>query len=136
MKRLTIAAAVTAILFSSTGAVSARRGSARADEPTIFMRVALLLVNFTNQPSQSFNKDDVERLYFTGERSVAAYYDEVSQGRMQVTGQVFGYFKAGARSGYCEIKTWASRARKAATQAGVDLSKFTNVVYIMPIQTA
>jgi hypothetical protein len=137
MKRLLVAAAVAAMLLSATGAAQANRGgSARADEPTIFMRVAVLLINFTNQPSETFAKDDVERLYFSGERSVAAYYDEVSEGQMQVTGQVFGYFKAGARSGKCENKTWASRARTAATRAGIDLSQFTNVVYIFPFQRA
>ncbi len=137
MKRLLVAAAVAAMLFSSTGAVQAKRGtSARADQPSIFMRVAVLLINFTNQPSETFAKEDVERLYFTGQRSVATYFDEVSEGRMQVTGQVFGYLKAGARSGYCEIKTWGSRARTAAARAGIDLSQFTNVVYIFPFQPA
>jgi len=137
MKRLLVATAVAAMLFSSIGAVQAKRGSSvRADQPSIFMRVAVLLINFTNQPSETFAKEDVERLYFTGERSVAAYFDEVSEGRMQVTGQVFGYLKAGARSGDCEIKTWGSRARTAAAQAGIDLSQFTNVVYIFPFQPA
>jgi len=94
MKRFLAAVAVAAtVLATSSTSVYAKPGreSVRADQPTMFMRVAVLLVNFTNQPSETFNKEAVERLYFTGERSVAAY----SEGRMQVTGRVFGYLKAG-----------------------------------------
>ncbi len=53
-----------------------------------------------------------------------------------MTGQVFGYLKAGARSGYCEYVTWGRAARNAAAANGINLSQFTNVVYVFPYQPA
>jgi hypothetical protein len=137
-KRSLVTLAVTALLLSSfaSEAAAARRIGASVDEPSTFVRVAVLLVNFTNQPSEPWSKTDVDRLFFTGERSVASYYDELSEGRMSVSGEVFGYLKAGARSGYCEYVTWGRLARKSAAAKGIDLSQFTNVVYIFPFQPA
>ena len=135
-KPLTALAVAVLVLGSAATHADARRSGARADEPSVFVRVAVLLINFTNQPSETFTKAQVDHLYFGGTRSVSAYYDEVSEGQMSVTGQVFGYLKAGARSGYCDFRIWGRAARASAVRNGIDLSQFTNVVYVFPYQPA
>ena len=140
MRRWTVALLVAVLVVTASASVAdAAKGrtGARADEPSIFSRVAVLLVNFTNQPSEPWAKADVERLFFTGERSVTSYYDELSEGQMSVTGQVFGYLKAGARyDGYCEYTRWARAARNSAAANGINLSQFTHVMYVFPYQPA
>jgi len=128
--------ALTILATSSASALAGQRTTSRVDEPSIFVRVAVLMINFTNQPSETFTKAQVEQVYFTGSRSVSAYYDEVSEGRMSVTGQVFGYLKAGARSGYCDFRLWGKAARASAARNGIDLTQFTNVVYVFGYQPA
>ncbi len=70
-----VALAVAALIVTTSASdadAAKRRNGARADEPSIFVRVAVLLINFTNQPSEPWAKEDVDRLFFSGERSVAA----------------------------------------------------------------
>src|SRR6187399_3233481 len=114
MRRWTAALVVAVLIVTASASVAdaaKRRTGARADEPSIVARVAVLLLNFTNQPSEPWVKADVDRLFFTGERSVSSYYDELSEGQMSVTGQVFGYLKAGPRyDGYCEYTDWGRLA--------------------------
>jgi hypothetical protein len=105
-----------------------------AGAPQIQLRLAVLLVNFAKQPSQPWTKAAAEDLYFGASNSVAAYYDELSNGRISVTGSVFGYLTIGSRNDYCLRKTWASAARSRATAAGIDLNEFTNIAYVFPYQ--
>jgi hypothetical protein len=75
-------------------------------------------------------------VYFTNTRSVADYYDEVSDGSMSVTGDVFGWFTVPADTSACNYLDWDVAARDAATAAGIDLSSYTNVAYVFPKQAA
>ena len=97
-------------------------------------RVAVLLINFTHQPSEPWTKDDVRDLYFGPSGSVASYYAELSEGQVSITGSVLGYLKIRANTNGCYIRDWAEAARKAARRDGVVLSAFTNIVYVFPYQ--
>ena len=101
-------------------------------------RVAVLLVNFqqpsSGPPAEPWTKAAVDDLYFSGERSVAAYYDEVSGGQMALSGDVFGYFTLATSTYRCEYNDWGSAARKAAARTGIDLTQYSNVVYAFPRQ--
>lgn len=97
-------------------------------------RVAVLLLNFANQPSEPWTKAAVRDLYFGEIGSVAAYYDELSGGQLSVTGSVFGYLTIKASRSKCYIGDWAELARKAARRQGVAVGDFTNIVYIFPYQ--
>jgi fibronectin type 3 domain-containing protein len=87
-------------------------------------------------PPQPWTKTAVRGLFFTNERSVASYYSEVSDGRMALTGEVFGYYTITAKTTSCNYSEWGTAARQAATAAGVNLSSYTNVVHAFPRQSA
>jgi chitodextrinase len=101
-------------------------------------RVAVLLLNFqqpsSGPPAVPWTKAAVNDLYFSGDRSVAAYYDELSAGQMSLSGDVFGYFTLATSAYHCEYNDWGTAARKAAARAGIDLTRYTNVVYAFPRQ--
>ena len=73
-------------------------------------------------------------VYFTNARSVASYYAELSEGRMQVTGDVFGWFTLAISTTRCDYIEWGRAARTAAGAAGIDLSTYTNIAYAFPKQ--
>ena len=98
------------------------------------MRVAVLLVNFANQPSEPWAKDVVRDLYFGKTNSVADYYAELSAGQLSITGSVFGYLKVNADRTGCYYREWASAARAKARVQGITLGAYTNVVYVFPFQ--
>jgi len=102
-------------------------------------RVAVLLVNFRlpgggSVAIEPWTRSQINDLFFTGARSVSDYYDEVSNGAMSVTGDVFGYFTLTTSTSSCEYSNWGTAARKAATSAGITLTSYTNVVYAYPRQ--
>jgi hypothetical protein len=84
---------------------------------------------------EPWTKPQVADVYFTGQRSVAAYYSELSNGQMSITGDVFGYFTITSDGKGCDYSTWGSAARQAAAAAGIDLSAYTNVVHAFPKQS-
>lgn len=53
---------------------------------------------------------------------------------MSITGDVFGYFTLTAGTSSCSYNSWGSAARDAASAAGIDLSAYTNIVYVLPRQ--
>jgi fibronectin type 3 domain-containing protein len=78
----------------------------------------------------------VRGTFFTNTRSIASYYSELSNGKMAVSGDVFGYFTLSMNTPTCEYATWGSAARQAAIAAGINLSAYTNVVHAFTKQSA
>jgi chitodextrinase len=74
----------------------------------------------------------VRDTYFSGSRSMAAYYNELSNGQLTVSGDVFGWYTLTVKTSTCDYNGWGSAARTAATAAGVDLSRYTNISYVFP----
>ena len=86
-------------------------------------------------PPQPWTPASVSGVYFTNTSSVASYYADVSEGRMSITGDVFGWFTVGANTKACNYSDWGAAARQAATAQGIDLTAYTNVVYAFPKQS-
>lgn len=101
---------------------------------TTEIRVAVLLVNFTRQPSEPWTRQFVHDIYFGAEGSVAAYYAELSNGRVSITGSVFGYLTIAADTSRCAYKSWGTAARDAARAGGIDLAAYSTIVYAFPYQ--
>jgi fibronectin type 3 domain-containing protein len=98
-------------------------------------RVAVILFNFADDTSQPFTAASVGQTYFAGgaaDRSVANYYNEVSWGQLQLSGQTFGWYTIPATSQTCDPGTWATQADQAAQAAGIDLSTFDYKTYVYP----
>jgi fibronectin type 3 domain-containing protein len=102
-------------------------------------RVAVILFNFSDNASQPFTPGSVDQTYFSSgsaDRSVVNYYNEVSWGGVQVSGQTFGWHTISANSQTCDPSTWSSQADAAVKATGVDLTQFTNRTYVFPLVTA
>ena len=92
----------------------------------------VLLVNFIDNPAQPFTPEGIQDRVFspTGTSSVT-YYNEVSFGKVAISGDVMGWFTVGApSSGGCAYKTWADLANAAATSAGIDVASYARVGYV------
>ena len=95
-------------------------------------RVAIVLLNFSNDSSQPYTPAFADGVAFTNTTSVAAYYAETSHGQLTLSGDVFGWYTIPETNTTCGTSTWASAANVMATAAGVDLSSYDNVVYAFP----
>lgn len=109
--------------------------------------VAVLLLNFQNDPREPWTPAEIRSRVFTDSDSVAAYYQEVSGGTVSLTGKVeadgdvFGWYTVPYTSGtscYGPDSTyddWANAARAAAIADGKDLSGYDNIIYAWaPVQ--
>jgi chitodextrinase len=104
----------------------------RAAAATGTKNVAVLLINFTNDSSKPWTQSSVNGIMFSNANSIAAYFNEQSYGKLAMTGDVFGWYTIPYTNAGCQYSTWASAARSAASNAGVDLAPYTNIVYAYP----
>ena len=96
-------------------------------------RIVALLVNFPNDPRTPFTSDQVRDALFGASNSVRSYYTAMSDGKVQFTGDVFGWFQLPIAAGtVCDPDAWGDLARAAAAAAGVDLTTADHIVYIWP----
>ncbi|HEX8025933.1 MAG TPA: fibronectin type III domain-containing protein, partial [Candidatus Limnocylindrales bacterium] len=95
-------------------------------------KIALLLVNFTGNPIQPWTLAQAAGIEFTNTDSVANYFAEESYGKVQVTGDVFGYYTLSIDETACDFTDIGNKANAAATAAGVNLSNYTNIQYAFP----
>lgn len=75
-------------------------------------------------------------VFFTNTRSVASYYTELANGKMVMSGDVFGYLTLTINTSSCDYAGWGSAARQAAVVAGINLSAYTNVVHAFTKQSS
>ncbi len=101
--------------------------------PVLSKRVAVLLVNFTLDKSTPWTVDQVRSSIFGEGYSASGWFTEASQAGISVTGDVFGWLTIPVTDlSTCAYHSWATAARTAATEAGVDLTAYTNIQYVLP----
>ncbi len=98
-------------------------------------KVAVILINFSDDTSLPQPTPDVaKQIVFTQPRSVANYYKETSYGartllgKVDPTGDVFGYYNIGPAGNTCTPQTWSDKAMAMAKAQGVDLTGYDNFV--------
>jgi chitodextrinase len=119
------------VLVAAAGGATQTGGSTLA-AATGSRRVAVLLMNFTNDTAQPWTAATVRNVVFDGANSVAAYYQDASYGQFGFTGDVYGWYTIPDDDAGCDYTGWGSKARTAAANAGVNLSAYDNVVYAFP----
>lgn len=101
-------------------------------------RVAIILMNFQNDASQPYSQDNLRTEVFTSYKSANNFYKEASfgkisvEGKLRVDGDVFGWYTIPYNNNPCDGYAWVNAANTKAQAAGVDLSGYTNYVYIHP----
>jgi chitodextrinase len=122
----------TAATTSATTAATTRATTTATAASPVAKSVAVVLVNFTNLPTQPFTKSAVQAALTGASRSLKGFFEEESKGRMTVTGAVYGWYTINAVTTGCDWRTWHTLGWNAAAASGVDLAGFTNVMFIWP----
>lgn len=92
-------------------------------------RTLVILVNFEDKPTEPATVEAVRKLLFT---DVSKFYLENSQNQTWLTGDVAGWFTIPLTSTVCDSWLLGVQARQAATNAGVDLTEYSRLVYAFP----
>ena len=106
--------------------------STRIAAAPIAKKVAVILLNFSNDGSQPFTPATAQDIVFDNGNSVANFLTEEARGRITVAGDVFGWYTIAATNDGCAWGTWQTQAQAAVSAAGVNLTPYTNVVYAWP----
>lgn len=132
--RLDVGAGGTVAAADGSGASTGTGTTAAAVAPGV-KTVAVLLVNFTDDPSQPWTAAQARSVVFDGTTSVNAFYQDSSDGQVSLTGDVFGYVTVTKDNVGCDWSAWAADARAAAIAAGYPLANYTYTVYAWPRTT-
>ena len=92
-------------------------------------RTAVILVNFSNNPTQPYTVATARSVVFT---QTSNWDLENSYGQTWLTGDVFGWFTIPVSSSVCDYTSIDSYGQQAATAAGVNLANYTHYVYAFP----
>jgi hypothetical protein len=103
-------------------------------------KVAVILMNFRNNPLQPIDQARARELVFTGTTSTNAYFKEISfgvrslVGKTRADGDVFGWVTIDYddNTGSCSYSNWGSNARTKLQAAGTDLSGYDHFVHYFP----
>ncbi len=105
---------------------------------TATRKIAVLLINFSNNHAQPYAAADVRNSMFTNAESARAYYSELSftairlEGKMNPDGDVFGWYTIPYPNTLCDYQAWKTAAFAAASQAGVNLTGYQHYVLMFP----
>src|SRR5204862_5904736 len=82
-------------------------------------KLAVILINFTNNTSQPWTTTAVRDAIFNSSTSLAAFYNTESFGKTTVTGDVFGWYTIASTNLGCNWPSWGGLGSAAAQAAGV-----------------
>ena len=114
------------------GEASSTRVLATAPDWNGPRRIAVALINFSNDTSRPFSRAFANGVVFTNANSVRAYYLEQSHGALSITGTTFDWMKIPKSSTTCDWAGWEAAARKGLADRGIDLAKYTNLMLVFP----
>lgn len=99
-------------------------------------KLAVILMNFSNNGSRPFSRAYANGVVFTNPNSVRAYYAEQSHGTVVLQGATFDWVRVPYPSTSCQPRAWEAAAKAALTARGVDLTTYTNFMFLFPPTTA
>ena len=91
-------------------------------------KTLVILVNFSNDPAQPYTVDQAQ----AGYGGLDAWFREVSYQQTSLLVDVVGWYTLPVTTASCDAFVIQSRAREAATAAGVNLSPYVRQVYAFP----
>lgn len=121
------AAAVIASVVAAPGEVGAQDGRVISGNYSLIV----ISLKTAGGPASRCSNASLASMYFTGPRSLSAYYKENSYGVMSISGTVIGPYVVNLGQGWSRTSV-ADEADAAATAAGVNLSLYSQKVYILP----
>lgn len=123
--------------LEATGDGSGGTAGGESGTAAAYKQVAVILVNFTDDSREPVTRDAMRTRMFGSTGSVDAYYQDSTDGALGLSGEVFGWHTVSRSStSTCDYSAWGNAARTAATNAGVNLSAYSHVMYLWPHQSA
>ena len=117
------------------GNIKARPGVKAAAAPLGDYKVAVLLFNFADDPTnEPWTPAQVEDRFFNASNSVNTFYKEQSWNQVSLSGAVYGWYHLSIPGTGCNEDAYAAAAETAATTAGVPLGSYDSVAYVFPDQ--
>jgi chitodextrinase len=103
-------------------------------------KLAVILVNFEDDTAEPYTPEQVRQEIWTNPNSIRAFFAESSFGQVELgskvnpNGDVYGYYTIPYSRGSsgCPTAMWREAALAAAQKAGVDLSGYTNIMFLWP----
>lgn len=95
-------------------------------------KTAVILVNFQDYATQPKSRADVHAMVFG---TVSDFYWEASYQKTFLSGDTYGWYTIPVNESVCDSNLFAREADKMAAAAGVDLSRYTRLIYLMPRKT-
>jgi chitodextrinase len=95
-------------------------------------KLAVILINFTNNTSKPFTRGFANGVLFTYANSVRAYFYEQSHGAVYLQGTTYDWIRIPYSNASCQPQLWETAARKVFNAKGIDLSSYTNFMYMFP----
>jgi hypothetical protein len=100
-------------------------------------RVAVIMIRFQDSSNKkSILKTDIQGTYFSSGDSVASFYKEISYGKLNLSGDVFGPVTLPTTSAKCNYVEWPQMAASALKNQGIDISSYDVKVLFMPLTPA
>jgi Gametolysin peptidase M11 len=105
-------------------------------------KLAVFLFNFQNDDREPLSVEEARRKIFTDPRSVRAFHKEQSYGfvdlagKVDKTGDVFGWFTIAANNRPCAEGQWDDLALAQAAAKGIDTTGYDHYVFIFPYTDA
>ncbi len=120
-------------LVSDVAAHSPGHAAPAADSHPVLqpMRVAVVLMHAPGSSREGVTPAQAQSLMF-GVHSVASWFADVSGGRAQVSGKVFGYYDSRLPANDCNLSDWVVGAGAAALRDGYSSNLFTSIVVYTP----
>lgn len=119
------------LLFSFMTLGVARPAHAQSVLPntTGEQKTAVIMVNFTDDQTQSRTAADVNTLVFGG---ISEYFWESSYQKTFLSGATFGWFTLPITSSQCSWDAIVQEGNRAATAAGANLGAYKHFIYLFP----
>ena len=95
-------------------------------------RLAVVLINFTNNTTKPFTRTFANGVIFTNADSVRAYFAEESHGAVSLQGTTYDWIKVPYSNSTCQPQAWEAAARTILSAKGIDLASYTNFMYMFP----
>jgi hypothetical protein len=93
------------------------------------LRTLVILVNFSDNPTQPYTVDDAHAAMFG---VTSSFFMENSYQQSWLVGDVYGWFTIPVSGAVCDYTTIASAAQNAAVAAGANLAAYDHLVYAFP----
>lgn len=105
-----------------------------SSQPTINKKIAVVLFNFENKKEEPWTVENIKKWTFTDRNSVAGYYKEASFGKLNFTGDVFGWITLpiSLREGSCSPYEWSTKAKEILSAQGINLDTYDYVINAFP----